>query len=404
MLVTAKNQLSQTVGTNSVSHVNEEESAFPNKNETELDLIVSPSPLVSWRAGSCTLETGKQLFLLTPLPKAKVLSSKCSVGPSKSIVRILHDKNQHGTLELPSTLTLSKSACDGLFEKLGTRVPRGNVAKTCTTREKNSKSESTFVSPWKYKNNKDPVFLLTPCLKTSTPKSSAVRYPASDNILEPQGYVTKPCTAGERNSMSKSISVSPLKCKSNKDRAFPLTPLLKTSSLKSSALHGLISENISEPPTQDNDSKGSDNLNSDNILEGLTSRYQELLGLQPSNNFTNRRKEINQTLDWFLSPPKTCVLMEPTEDKPERTPVHNGMLLLATPLWKGVESTVHKGKRAGESTLKKELWTRFEEVSRDGLHFDSSVFQKTGRKGFLDMLEEACETSDADLEMGNNSS
>jgi len=317
-------------------------------------------------------------------------------------VRILHDKNQHGALDLPSVSTLSKSASDGLFEKLEREasVSPGNVAKPCTAGEKNSKSESSFVSPLKYKNNKDPVFLLTPCLKTSPPKSSALHYLVSGNILEPQGIVTKPCTAGKKNSMFESISVSPLKCKSNKDGAFPLTPLLKTSPLKSSALHDLVSENIPEPRNQDNDSKGSDNLTSDNILEGLTSRYQELLGLQPSNNFTNRRKEINQTLDWFLSPPKTCVLMEPTEDKPVPTPVNNGMLLLATPLWKGVESTVHKGKRAGESTLKKELWTRFEEASRDGLHFDSSVFQKTERKGFLDMLEEACEASDADCEDG----
>ena len=33
-LATAENQLGQTVGTNSISYVNEEDNAFPNNNET----------------------------------------------------------------------------------------------------------------------------------------------------------------------------------------------------------------------------------------------------------------------------------------------------------------------------------------------------------------------------------
>lgn len=46
----------------------------------------------------------------------------------------------------------------------------------------------------------------------------------------------------------------------------------------------------------------------------------------------------------------------------------------------------HTQERALDSGLK---------VSSDGLHFDeSSVYWKTGQKRFLDMLEEACVTSD----------
>ncbi|ONK69804.1 uncharacterized protein A4U43_C05F26910 [Asparagus officinalis] len=316
-----ENQLGQqSIGARSVSCVNGEESTPRNRNDAELDLIVSPSPLVSWRADSCTLDTGRQLFLLTPLPKLKATSSKCPVT-SKSMVRILHHENQRGQ---PLTSTLRESASDSLFQEPEAKMPQDNMVKPCTAGTTNSVLESS----------KDSLFLLTPCLKT-----------------------------------------------------FPQ---------KSSALNGFVSENIPELPTQDDDSKVSDDLTNDEVLDGLTSKYQELLGLQPNNNFTNRRKDGNQALEWFLSPPKTCVLMEePNEEKQVPTPcLNNSILLLATPLWKDVETTIHKGKRAGENTLKKELWARFEEVSKDGLHFDASVFQNTERKGFLDMLEEACETSD----------
>lgn len=46
------------------------------------------------------------------------------------------------------------------------------------------------------------------------------------------------------------------------------------------------------------------------------------------------------------------------------------------------------GKRPGESTLKKELWTKFEAVSTSGLRYNASAIQRTARKGFLDMLDE----------------
>jgi hypothetical protein len=75
------------------------------------------------------------------------------------------------------------------------------------------------------------------------------------------------------------------------------------------------------------------------------------------------------------------------DGKPLQTPALHSKALLATP-WKGLESTNLKGRRAGETTLKKELWTRFEAVSTDELHFDKSLFQKIEGKCFLDMLEE----------------
>lgn len=61
----------------------------------------------------------------------------------------------------------------------------------------------------------------------------------------------------------------------------------------------------------------------------------------------------------------------------------------STPMWKEPESTIHRGKRPGENTLKKELWTRFEAASTHGLRFNASVPENTASKGFLDLLDEA---------------
>lgn len=68
---------------------------------------------------------------------------------------------------------------------------------------------------------------------------------------------------------------------------------------------------------------------------------------------------------------------------------NNTALLENTPMWNEPESTIRTGKRAGESTLKKELWTKFEAVSTFGLRYNASGIQRTARKGFLDMLDEA---------------
>ena len=56
--------------------------ASPCSNFTEADMTVSPSPLVSWRTGACMVDSGKQLFLLTPLPKTKACSSRCNIKNS----------------------------------------------------------------------------------------------------------------------------------------------------------------------------------------------------------------------------------------------------------------------------------------------------------------------------------
>lgn len=74
----------------------------------------------------------------------------------------------------------------------------------------------------------------------------------------------------------------------------------------------------------------------------------------------------------------------------------------STPLMKEAESVMTKNRpRAGESTLKKELWTRFEEASMHENRFSSMTTTTTMRgnkkKGFMEMLEEVCGNEEHEL-------
>ena len=65
------------------------------------------------------------------------------------------------------------------------------------------------------------------------------------------------------------------------------------------------------------------------------------------------------------------------------------MTLVDTPVWKEPASALATGKRPGENTLKRELWTKFDAASSYSLRLNASAFRGTAKKGFLDMLDEA---------------
>ncbi|GAB4850295.1 hypothetical protein Ancab_029595 [Ancistrocladus abbreviatus] len=124
-----------------------------------------------------------------------------------------------------------------------------------------------------------------------------------------------------------------------------------------------------------------------------------------------------------MSPPKTCTLMEPPNEKclkdatllrsqqlglvpckinevegdshrTEKLTSHDEhanrvALVESTPMLKASVSIICTGKHPGESTLKRELWTMFEAASTNGLHLNFSLFHRTAQKRFLDRLEEA---------------
>ncbi|KAJ8505990.1 hypothetical protein OPV22_006876 [Ensete ventricosum] len=292
--------------------VKDRDSTASSRNEPELNLIVSSSPLVSWRAGTCTVDCGRQLFLLTPLPKGKPSVSKCP-GSSKYMAGVFTEKEQSGRRKLPPFPVNVGNVCRDLIERVEEKHEQTGLLNAHSFGQMSGTLDSGSASPLSLPNQNNRENETTSCL----PKSSGML----DPIIEP------------------------------------------------SQQDGL--------PEDDNDAEVSDSL---------STKYQELFGMQAAPVFMSRRKEVDGTLNWFLSPPKTCILLEPSDEKPLPTPANN-QLSLATPIWKNLDST-HEGKLPGEATLKRELWTRFEAASSNHLHLDVSVFQDTSRKGFLDMLEE----------------
>lgn len=69
--------------------------------------------------------------------------------------------------------------------------------------------------------------------------------------------------------------------------------------------------------------------------------------------------------------------------------VDNLSRIESTPMWLEPESSLKTGKRPGENTLKKELWTRFEAATTCGFEPSFPTVGKNSHKGFLDLLEEA---------------
>uniref|UniRef100_A0A452ZMS8 DUF3741 domain-containing protein n=1 Tax=Aegilops tauschii subsp. strangulata TaxID=200361 RepID=A0A452ZMS8_AEGTS len=377
-----------------------------SNNLPETDLIVSPSPLVSWRTGACMVDSGKQLFLLTPLPKSKARSSMCPRS-SKAQLRTTASMDELNFPDLPVwKLTISDDNSPDLEQSVKGKEARAGVATPYPSKAKKSSSEDNLFSPFSFsiqKSRRAP--LPTPCLKTA---------------LRGKQHVFSPISEG-----------------SSKDDILSAGP---TESDK--------------PPSGSSDEMLSDE-------KDLASRYPDLYGFNQPTGDRRRKKEADVALDWFLSPLKTCVLMDPspTDDKPVpvpakdnksliespwegwesnnnlegrrklsdcnpiqtlsvhskavvgtprkglesnnlkgkqelpddkliQTPAVHSRALVGTP-WKGLESTNLKGRHAGETTLKKELWARFEAVSTNELHLDRSVFQKQDGRRFIDMLEEA---------------
>ncbi|KAM0933660.1 hypothetical protein DsansV1_C35g0231221 [Dioscorea sansibarensis] len=299
------------------------ERTAPPPYENKDMLEVSPSPLVSWRPGTCTIDCGRQLFLLTPLPKSALLTSK-RPGLSRSTFArtTIADRHvSHGILAL--TNGVNNADDRGVVEGVATSF---EFSKPCT-KAGNSTTETELPSPLIISDQKitttyvSKVTKVTPCLKKTSPKTCPSLHPTSqeDNLSEDGGPHTY------------------------------------------------------DPPSEE-------------VIENLASKYQALFGLQTTYSHAGRRKEVDESLDWFLSPPKTCVLMEPSDEKLIPTPAN--VIALATPMWNGFESTFKEGKKVGENTLKRELWTKFEAATSSELHFSASVLRNTTKKGFLDMLEE----------------
>lgn len=258
--------------------------AIDSPDQSKWDSLVSPSPLVSWRAG-CTTESGRQLFLLTPLPLRKVLSSKCQ-GSSKKFDKYTSDANAQkhplfhirGDLEdclLENTKSMasqppSLSDVTGEMDILHVNNEVKSVlnkvsADDTTINEVPQKRDIT--SPAKLSQIDSSLLVMTPCLKMSPPKTCVLLEPSAD-----------------------------YKCR-DKHRAYRMTPFP-------------VSHHF---PSMSEDSESS----SSEAAEHLTMKYPELFGIKLSQNLTNRGKVADDdSPDFLFSPPKTCVLMEPPVEEP----------------------------------------------------------------------------------------
>ncbi|KAF6164253.1 hypothetical protein GIB67_010223 [Kingdonia uniflora] len=331
----AKIQLAYSTSSKAVSKATEEVSNVAESPEQlQLDSLISPSPLVTW-CRDRTVESGRQLFLLTPLPNSTKKTSKLR-GKSRPVLE----------KKLEST---PRNIVGDLLDGLKTKLPASTL------------SDSVISSPPKVFNRNLSTVFTTSCLKVSPPKSCVLLEPISESSHQNCNQFRKatPFHFGTQN----------------------WTPC------------------SSEP-------------SSSHVSENLTLKYPELFQLEQPYKSGFAKKEIEVSFNWLSSPPKSCVLMEPPNEKllipPSTTKKDNDVqgtrkltnkthvkvpigtaILESTPLRRECESTIHKGKRPGENTLKRELWTRFEAATSNVFRLDVSAFQESATKGFLDRLEES---------------
>ncbi|XAR67674.1 hypothetical protein NMG60_11002535 [Bertholletia excelsa] len=340
-------------------------------DQTKFDSLISPSPLVSWRA-DCTIEGGKQLFLLTPLPKAKEFLTKPQDSSNLEIEDIASN-----TTFLPKCLNAISGGTNHNVLEDGALKPTSSKVFNSVVSDRERTPEAKHISSSNFPKIDCSVLVMTPCLKMSPPRTCV--------LLEPISEVLKKGNHGVKKSTPYPFRVKELS-----------------------------GSEVSESSSSDRS-------------ENLALKYPELCGIQAPLKLVNGREEVDTSPDWLISPPKTCVLMEPPDEKPMQAP-NNGQLpqtacvgnqktnislpkgnevqtnqgvtskshnqelggmsamIDSTPLWKEPESVFRTGKRPGENTLKKELWTKFEAASTHGLSFNVSILQ--GRKGFLDRLDE----------------
>ncbi|XP_023636831.1 uncharacterized protein LOC17882806 isoform X2 [Capsella rubella] len=317
---------------------------------TQFEPLVSPSPLVHWR-GDQNPEKGRQLFLLTPLPLGKSEFLKHQNASKLTAKRIFP------TAAVNQSLQASKETTDDALG--GELMKNAGLGNSSPVLRRKIQSE----------------LLMTPCLKMSPPKTCTLFKPVPESFQpEKQGACKSTCSA-----------------------------------LGASTFNG----------SQSSGSSGIDKA------DDLCSKYPELLGIQHAP--ITRKTDLESSPVWWFSPPKTCVFVKPVNEKkpidetgisgmvssvdfqninPEAKHTTEGsmsMVVESTPVFKEPESVMTKNRtRAGESTLKKELWTRFEEASIQDSHFSSMTTTVRGnkKKGFMEMLEEVSgndETEDLNL-------
>ena len=259
--VKSENQLGQSLLSKTAAGVNECQTNVvdsPHPSKEEMELLVSPSPLVSWR-GDCTIERGRQLFMLTPLPMSKVLSSKRQDISKSLFARV--SSSTTGTLPcfLADPGDTNHEVVKGVAINPTPNKPFG--ANTGST------FECGIVSTPMFGKRDGSLLVMTPHLKMSPPKSCVLLEPISESSHQEKD-----------------------KIKNRKSTPFPV-------GVQNSGVSELSDSSSNEAP------------------DNLALKYPELFGIQFIHKGGIGRKEVESSPDWFLSPLKTCVLMDPSNEK-----------------------------------------------------------------------------------------
>lgn len=209
----------------------------------------------------------------------KAFSSKYP-GPSKSVSeKVSHMGVLSHTLSLPPLMTISGDFGDDLldsveFEPTSTKITKSAV--TLTERSNSVEFEPTSTKLTKSavtlteRSLDRPMLRMTPLLRVSPPKTRRYREPVSESFRQNMNDMIKP------------------------------TP----------SASGVI----------DSDEPLSSEKSSSNVSGCLASKYPELFGIQLTHKSAIKRQDVEASLDWFFSPPKTCILMEPPDEKLRTNP------------------------------------------------------------------------------------
>lgn len=235
--------------------------AAESPEETKFESLVSPSPLVSWRAG-CNTESGRQLFLLTPMPQKKAVSSKFPASSLHEVEKIPLGEAAHLVSLSDAVRNLGNDLNEGLSAK-----PTPKVALiTEVTKAAVDKSVTDCASPEKASTTNYSLFVMTPCMKMSPPKSCI--------LIEPVSAFSR-----------KKIKAV------HKSTPFP------------TRVHS-----FSDSQDSESDSEPS----SDQSSGDLKLKYPELYGIRKEN--MQKKMAAEDSPNWIVSPPKTCAVMDPSNE------------------------------------------------------------------------------------------
>ena len=259
--VESESRQQQVLNGKSVSSDDSDESNVSDGlEEATMDSLISPSPLVSWRA-NCTIQRGRQMFMLTPLPISKTLSSKFQEPSKSEFNKLASSTNGIGT----STLVAFSRDMNDLLDSVVMKPTAAKPASSVAIEEANNQEHGLTSSPPLPKRDSSILVMMTPRFKMSPPKSCVLLEPISE-IHHHLGNV-----------------------KARKSTPFPV------------GIHYSDSED-SESPRRD-------------ASQGLALKYPELLGTHQIPKPGIRKKTIEASPYWLTSPPKTCVLLEPRDEE-----------------------------------------------------------------------------------------